>query len=1411
MENKYTVTFYFAKAGAKYYDKDPKGQTIIKRSWAGHAWFVVKNETTGTSQSSGFQSVKGEPFGKGYITDNDKASYIDIAHSTTIQLNETQYNRLLTLHNNKKGFNASTYNVATHNCVSYVFRALNLIGYNPGNINPGSRYSDKLKQLGISMDALNEPSDSILQLLEQISAAPAFAYDDLVKLLAENGAIGADGNKLLPVSEQHHLSTTKINNEIKGYDGYNDEIWGGIGDDHLIGKGGDDILRGGDGRDKLEGGDGFDTYYADKEDTIIDSDGNGRVMLNNKTLAGGERDKKKDPEGEYKANGLTYKWTGGDLTVGGLTVKNFRNGQLGIHLEEKEDEEPEAPPPATDPLIIDMNGDGVKTVSRDKGVYFDLDNNDFAERTGWIDGNDAFLALDRNDNNKIDNGTELFGSYTRLQNGRLASNGFEALTEFDSNNDRILDENDEIWSQLKLWQDRNGNGITDDGELTAIAQSDIASIDLSYNIIEYTDSQENSHLQASRIMRKDGSEAAIEEIWFNVSQADTKPLIKVNIPDGIKTLPNVRGFGNVPDLHTAMAQNAELVKMLKTYLTADSEKKSALLDELIYQWAKAGTLKNGNIFDWNYRKSNTVNALTGRKTYITSSNQDRFSEEFDRFKHYVAAKIAAQTTYKGVFDSVMLQYDPATQTVAYDWSKVTQHIYALLAEKKYDEVKQITEVAKGLGAYSGSMKKNYVYHTGENEHGVTLSGTNQNETFLGSDGDDTLGDTYGGNDIFYGGKGNDKIISGLGDDIFMFEQGWGQDTIEDCGGNNTLVFKDIKPQELIVRNVDGDMVITRAGSDDKITVSGQFESSYSYTPITRIGFSDGTIWNKDLINKMSVQGTKGDDTIMGTGHLYGDAGNDILDAGKGTLRFIDEYSSFPDEEPHAQSVPTNTLDGGSGNDTLYGSYDNEIYHFDAGFGQDDIYEQRDENVYSNIADSFDTIRFGKGITPADIEFIRRGNDLILRHKNNIDRVTVHNYFKGPTNLYKINKVEFADGTQFTADQFEQQVTYYGTDKSENLFGYRQVSETINGGAGDDYIDGREGDDHLFGGSGNDRLVGGAGNDKLDGGAGDDHYYYYAGAGQDVIDQTGGGKDILFTNDVTADRLSFEREGNDLLVIVDKDKQQSVRVKNHFLGGEKAIWGVQPNGGYTITAKDIAAKIKAQESGGQYDLVVEDTEGTDSSLVGSGQNDLIRGFGGKDNLFGFGGNDRLEGGDGDDYLAGGSGSGTGSGNDILMGGNGNDTLYGEDGNDILLGGAGNDSYLYYAGQGIDMIETGGGRDILFFQQINAERLSFHRSRNDLVALVDGDENQQVRIRNHFLGGKHAIAGIQPENSYTLTPEEINRRITPLPTMSRETIHSVESMIQAMSSFGTDNGGVVTTNLGKNETVTPSTLLTVNNLI
>ena len=55
--------------------------------------------------------------------------------------------------------------------------------------------------------------------------------------------------------------------------------------------------------------------------------------------------------------------------------------------------------------MLDLDGDGIETSAlgtqgRDSDVYFDHDRDFFAERTGWLDGDDSFLALDKNGNGR---------------------------------------------------------------------------------------------------------------------------------------------------------------------------------------------------------------------------------------------------------------------------------------------------------------------------------------------------------------------------------------------------------------------------------------------------------------------------------------------------------------------------------------------------------------------------------------------------------------------------------------------------------------------------------------------------------------------------------------------------------------------------------------------------------------------------------------------------------------------------------------------------------------------------------------------------------------------------------------------------------------------------------------------------
>lgn len=92
--------------------------------------------------------------------------------------------------------------------------------------------------------------------------------------------------------------------------------------------------------------------------------------------------------------------------------------------------------PSYSPIVLDLDGDGIETVSVSGKTMFDLNNDGVINYTGWAMADDGFLGLDRNGNTIIDDGTELFGNYTVLANGQIAPNGFEALRELDTNSDK---------------------------------------------------------------------------------------------------------------------------------------------------------------------------------------------------------------------------------------------------------------------------------------------------------------------------------------------------------------------------------------------------------------------------------------------------------------------------------------------------------------------------------------------------------------------------------------------------------------------------------------------------------------------------------------------------------------------------------------------------------------------------------------------------------------------------------------------------------------------------------------------------------------------------------------------------------------------------------------------------------------
>ena len=144
-----------------------------------------------------------------------------------------------------------------------------------------------------------------------------------------------------------------------------------------------------------------------------------------------------------------------------------------------------------EPLILDLTGDGFHLTDTSHGVIFDIRADGHPLRLPWTaDSRNGFLALDRNGNGLVDDGSELFGNVTP-QPQSVHPNGFGALAQYDWNGDGIIDDRDPVYSLLRIWIDANHDGICQPEEMHTLPELSVVSISLDYSLSGRTDEYGN--------------------------------------------------------------------------------------------------------------------------------------------------------------------------------------------------------------------------------------------------------------------------------------------------------------------------------------------------------------------------------------------------------------------------------------------------------------------------------------------------------------------------------------------------------------------------------------------------------------------------------------------------------------------------------------------------------------------------------------------------------------------------------------------------------------------------------------------------------------------------------------------------------------------------------------------------------
>jgi hypothetical protein len=160
-----------------------------------------------------------------------------------------------------------------------------------------------------------------------------------------------------------------------------------------------------------------------------------------------------------------------------------------------------------DPLVLNFEGTAAQLTSQ--RFAFDLDADGQTDSINFVAGGSGFLALDRNEDGSINDGSELFGA--------KSGDGFAELATFDADKNGWIDENDAVYEQLRVWtKDSTGND-----QLATLKQANVGAISLArvatpFDIKDTTNSLQGQIRSSGIFLQEDGGMGTVQQIDLTV-------------------------------------------------------------------------------------------------------------------------------------------------------------------------------------------------------------------------------------------------------------------------------------------------------------------------------------------------------------------------------------------------------------------------------------------------------------------------------------------------------------------------------------------------------------------------------------------------------------------------------------------------------------------------------------------------------------------------------------------------------------------------------------------------------------------------------------------------------------------------------------------------------------------------------